>query len=248
MSLLTIITIVRNDVNGLKSTHNSLISKPDYVDWVVIDGASTDGTKEYIANNSGFIDSWVSEKDSGIADAFNKGILNSKGKYVLFLNAGDCLKPHFFLLADKLIKELEIRQFSIGVARVDFGGRVIGRYVTGTMQVKRNHLPHQGMLIKRTLFSEVGLYDINYRLGMDYEWSLRLLPRWHSTFHFSNEVLVFMDDVGVSISSYPKTFMAYHRARMKHAIVSDNLSLIYSIYFISRRWLSLKVNFFKSIF
>lgn len=246
MNTLTLVTIVRNDIDGLKNTFNSIKNKPNWVKWVVIDGSSTDGTLDYIKQISNSIDFWLSEPDSGIADAFNKGILNCETDFLLFLNAGDSLIDGFFESTQRLLNTLDKSGRRVAVGRINFGGRIVGKPVTVNMQKKRNYLPHQGMLIKRSLFNELGLYDVNYRLGMDYEWSLRLLNTWEDIY-FSDEILVYMDDTGISISNYPKTFISYHSARMKQKTSSRIISFFYSIFFISRRSISLKINNYLKI-
>jgi len=92
-SFFSIITIVRNDLVGLKKTYESIISqkKKDF-EWIVIDGASTDGCLEFIKLLQIENFKWVSEPDEGIYDAMNKGIKLAQGKYINFLNAGDYLQ------------------------------------------------------------------------------------------------------------------------------------------------------------
>jgi putative colanic acid biosynthesis glycosyltransferase len=90
MKLISIITICRNNLEELKLTYKS-ISNQTFRDfeWIVIDGDSTDGTKEWLRNNK--IAEWVSEKDKGIFDAMNKGLEKSTGRFLIFMNSGDCL-------------------------------------------------------------------------------------------------------------------------------------------------------------
>jgi glycosyltransferase involved in cell wall biosynthesis len=86
----TIITINFNNINGLTRTFTSVVEQSfkDY-EYIVIDGGSTDGSKEFLLDNSNKIDYWVSECDEGIYHAMNKGIDKAKGKYCIFLNSGD---------------------------------------------------------------------------------------------------------------------------------------------------------------
>jgi len=94
----TIITVVYNDLQGLVSTSNSIASQVhNDFEWIVIDGDSIDGTKEFISK-SPLISKWISEKDSGIYDAMNKGIKMASGRYVVFLNAGDIFPNDLTLL------------------------------------------------------------------------------------------------------------------------------------------------------
>src|SRR5690606_20733259 len=90
--LLTIITINLNNLEGLKTTIESVLSQTwQEFEYIVIDGGSTDGGKEYIESQKTHLNYWVSEPDKGIYNAMNKGILKSSGKYLLFLNSGDHL-------------------------------------------------------------------------------------------------------------------------------------------------------------
>lgn len=89
---ISIVTIVLNGRDVLEKTISSVICQTyDDIQYIVIDGASTDGTLEVIKQYEKNIDIWISENDSGIYDAMNKGFERSKGEWVLFLNAGDFL-------------------------------------------------------------------------------------------------------------------------------------------------------------
>lgn len=90
--LISIITVVYNGEEYLEETIQSVINQTyDNVEYIIIDGASTDGTLDIIKKYADKIDYWISEKDEGISAAFNKGILVASGKYLNFLNAGDKL-------------------------------------------------------------------------------------------------------------------------------------------------------------
>ena len=92
MKKLTIITINRNNLEGLRKTIASVVSQTwRHFEYIVIDGASCDGSAEYIASMSDAIDYWISEKDSGVYEAMNKGVVKAQGEYLLFLNSGDFL-------------------------------------------------------------------------------------------------------------------------------------------------------------
>lgn len=89
---LSIITINLNNADGLKKTIDSVVAQTfnDY-EWIVIDGGSTDGSRELIELNSEHISFWISEPDKGIYNAINKGIAHAQGDYIQILNSGDCL-------------------------------------------------------------------------------------------------------------------------------------------------------------
>ncbi len=96
MIKLSIITVAYNNLEGIKETYESLSHingrDYDYIEWVVIDGGSSDGTSEYLSKlGSVYNLKYISESDKGIYDAMNKGIAISTGKYALFLNSGDSI-------------------------------------------------------------------------------------------------------------------------------------------------------------
>src|ERR1700746_2743427 len=91
MSKLSVITINFNDANGLEKTINSVLSQTvPNIEFIIIDGASTDKSVETIERFSDKIAYWISEKDKGIYDAQNKGAAKATGDYLLFMNSGDC--------------------------------------------------------------------------------------------------------------------------------------------------------------
>ena len=88
--LLSIITVVRNAFIELQTTIESIRYQTfEDFEYIVIDGNSTDGTKQLIHDNKDLIDIWISEKDRGVYDAMNKGLLLANGEYIIFMNAGD---------------------------------------------------------------------------------------------------------------------------------------------------------------
>jgi glycosyltransferase involved in cell wall biosynthesis len=88
--IVSVVTVVRNDVSGLERTMDSVAAQ-DYaaVEYIVVDGASTDGTTDIVRRRAGELARWVSEPDGGIYQAMNKGARLTSGSYVCFLNAGD---------------------------------------------------------------------------------------------------------------------------------------------------------------
>ena len=99
--LISIISVVYNDRKKLEETILSILSQTyDNLEFIIIDGSSTDGTIDIIKKYEDKIDYWISEKDSGIFDAMNKGILAAKGDYINFMNAGD------FFIRKNLVNEV----------------------------------------------------------------------------------------------------------------------------------------------
>ena len=152
-------------------------------EYIVVDGASTDGSVNVIKKHesgSGKRLKWVSEPDSGIYNAMNKGLGMAEGEYVQFLNSGDCLADNSVI--EKMITALEerntpsilygnmLKEMSDGSLKRDisFAGRDITMLdmFTGTL----NHSP---AYIKRDLFDKYGLYDESLKIVSDWKWFLQ---------------------------------------------------------------------------
>lgn len=184
--VLTIITINRNNASGLKKTMQSVHDQSfkDF-EYVVVDGASTDGSVEVI---EGFVSAfgnrlkWISEPDKGIYCAMNKGIRMAGGDYVEFLNSGDCLASND--VVGKMMDTLEnglfpsilygnmIKVFPDGHRFKDlcFAGKEISflGFYTGTL----NHSP---AYIRKSLFEKYGMYDESLRIVSDWKWYLNAI-------------------------------------------------------------------------
>lgn len=170
--LITIITINFNDKIGLERTIKSVVNQTwKDVEYIVIDGGSTDGSKAVIEQYQNKIDYWISESDSGIYNAMNKGIKKSNGTYLLFLNSGDELSN---------LNILEENHRAIHTEElVYFDAQLI--YPDST--VKEHQFPetidyttflegtigHPTTFIKRTLFDKIGLYDETLKIVSDWK-------------------------------------------------------------------------------
>ena len=170
---LSIITINYNNCEGLQKTIKSVISQSfrDF-EWIVIDGGSTDGSKELIEEHAEFIAYHVSEPDKGIYHAMNKGIMASHGDYLMFLNSGDYLYDEHVienvipLLVDKDIYVGRINSLGKENAseeeQADFSPQGILRKLTFTW------MPHQASFFKRTVFEEYGMYREDQKIASDW--------------------------------------------------------------------------------
>lgn len=151
---LSIITVNLNNKDGLQKTIDSVISQTfkDY-EWIVIDGGSTDGSKELIEKYSDYITYWVSEPDKGIYNAMNKGIRVAKGEYLLFLNSGDYLYEDLTL--DNVFKCNNGADIITGLVLRDNKSELLRHNQSNIIkQLITDTLSHQGTLIKRNLFEK----------------------------------------------------------------------------------------------
>jgi glycosyltransferase involved in cell wall biosynthesis len=178
---LSVVTIVHNGEKTLQRTIDSLRAQAiDELEYIIVDAASTDATLQIVYDNTDIVTHWVSEKDRGISDGFSKGIALSSGKYVLLLNADDWLSP------DQLAHGIETLEktgadFVFGdlIYHSESGGethRIHGeaRYAERIAYIMPG-LNHPTVIVRRSAYERHGLFDLGYRLAMDYE----LLLRFH---------------------------------------------------------------------
>lgn len=181
---LSIITINRNNAAGLEKTMRSVACQTfKEFEYIVIDGASTDGSVEVIKKlESEFKHlKWVSEPDKGIYNAMNKGIRMASGVFLEFLNSGDCLAGEDVVkrMISALEKEINpailygnmLKEMPAGIKRdKGFTGRDITMLdmFTGTL----NHSP---AYIRRDLFEKYGYYDESLKIVSDWKWYLQAI-------------------------------------------------------------------------
>ena len=173
--LLSIITVAFRNLEGIVKTHASLahLAQADDIsfEWIVVDGGSNDGTREYLENLNGIYNlRFVSEPDNGIYDAMNKGIAMAQGKFALFLNSGDI----FHQDAANFVRKLKMQKDNVmitGDALLDFGdGHKIKRSAKPGWYIYHS-LPasHQAIF-----FPVSGLkkwrYDLEYKVSSDNAW------------------------------------------------------------------------------
>lgn len=163
---LSIITINFNDVYGLQRTMNSVFEQTftDF-EYIVIDGGSGDGSLDLIKENAKTIAHWVSEDDSGIYNAMNKGIKAATGEYLLFLNSGDVL-TEVSALKDFTDHPSFDGDIIYGDYKFKDGEKIYPDELTPSYFM-RTSLPHQSTLFKKTVFDVMGLYDEKYKVGAD---------------------------------------------------------------------------------
>ncbi len=210
--LISIITVVYNGKAFLEQTIQSVVNQSyKNIEYIIIDGGSTDGTVDIIKKYEDNIDYWISEKDDGIYDAMNKGLKVSTGKGVLFLNAGD------YFVGDVLIDDIIIPSFLPVKYKNNFG-KLIDAKIKNCKQGIPNS--HQGII-----FENRGLkYDLSYKIASDYDYFLKHGYDNSLPFLLTNGY-VYYDNIGLSSISYKK------RDSEVLKIIKDNFGLFYAFIF-----------------
>lgn len=188
---ISVITINFNNKDGLERTISSVISQnfKDF-EYIVIDGGSTDGSKEIIEKYNAQISYWVSEPDNGIYNAMNKGIEAATGEYLLFLNSGD----HF---CEK--NSLETGASHLGKEDIIYSNlKIVDVHQTFIKQYQKKitlyyffyeSLPHPATFIKKTAFQKLGLYDENLKIVSDWKWFLEAIISHQYTYKHIDETI-----------------------------------------------------------
>jgi glycosyltransferase involved in cell wall biosynthesis len=177
---ISIITVVYNGGKYLEETIKSVINQTyPNIEYIIIDGGSTNGTVDIIKKYEEHIGYWISEKDEGISDAFNKGVKIANGDYINFQGDGDGFVSDDIL--EEIFKDIDSNAdifVSARIQRVDIDGNkmFVSKYIN-EFDVKsllfRMSLPHQGLFIHKSYFDKYGLFDVNNIFSMDYEHLLR---------------------------------------------------------------------------
>jgi len=183
--LITLITVVFNAAQTFEQTIQSVIGQSyRNVQYIVVDGGSTDGSLEIIKQYADYIDCWLSEKDGGIYDAMNKGISLATGEIIGVLNADD-LYAHNHVLEDVLavFKDSTIDACFSDLVYVDRKDtdRVVRYwqskpYQDGLFQIGWMP-PHPTFFVRRKVYDQFGLFDLNFKIAADVELLMRFIAK-----------------------------------------------------------------------
>ena len=174
--LFSIITVVYNGEKFLEKTITSVINQSckDF-EYIIIDGGSTDKSLEIIKKYEKKIDYWVSEKDKGIYDAFNKGLSYAKGDLIGFVNSGDILTEDSLIYLSKYYNLYEDKDFFFGAVKKHWG--ILHGYkkwkIHFSWEFYSSH--STGFYIKKDAAKVVGEYNLKYKYSSDYDYFYRMI-------------------------------------------------------------------------
>lgn len=197
---ISVITVNLNNVSGLEKTIKSVFNQTrKNIEYIIIDGGSTDGSVELLNKNADKFTYWVSQKDAGIYNAMNKGWKKASGNYCIFLNSGD------YLFENTTIEQVEKE---IDSTEIIFGDIIREK---GNMRVKDIHpqeyslftllyknLPHQGCFIKRTLLEKLGGYDEEFQVLADWVFYNRAIIEENAKIKKVNHIISVFEMGGIS--------------------------------------------------
>lgn len=254
MPLISIITPTFNSQQTIERTMKSVLSQ-DFLDYeyIIIDGKSTDKTCDIIKGYEPLFNgrlSWISEKDKGIYDAFNKGISKASGRYVWIVNSDDYMEPDALSHISKLITEqCGSKEYIISGALnfVSTDGKLLHTsksnwencqkmYHTGGMGIT-----HPATIVSKVVYDRVGLYCDKFKIIGDIDWFHRAFAA-NEDFLFTDVVLTNMSDGGVSnLFDYKRSSKdrwLFLTRRYNNAFVRAYRFAKWTIYFYKLKWKS----------
>jgi glycosyltransferase involved in cell wall biosynthesis len=245
--LISIITACFNAEDFIEQTIQSVLSQTyARLEYIIIDGGSTDGTLDIIHRYDSRLAYWHSRPDRGIAHAFNQGLAQAQGDWILYLNADD------FLFGPTVIEEMVVHLAQHKDADVVFGQMVsltrekhpkrvplckIGGHPWRWQEFRKlNMIPHQAAFTHRKYFDRVGGFDETFRMAMDYDHFLRAREALQA--QFVPLVTVGMRAGGVSVKHIIVSLREFQRAQIKNRTLSPWFAKINFIVRVGRLYAS----------
>lgn len=176
----SVVTVCLNSADTIEKTIESVLGQQGVeIEYIIIDGGSTDGTVEIIKRYGDRIACWCSEPDGGIYEAMNKGISAATGDMISFINSSDWYADGALASVQQKMREEAYDLVCGKVARVKDGVTVAidARPKDEADIYYRMYYQHQGIFARRSVFSEYGKFDLQYRICADYDWLLRVYNR-----------------------------------------------------------------------
>ncbi len=230
LPLISIVTVVYNGEKYLEETIQSVIDQTyPNVEYIIVDGGSTDGTSEIIKKYEEYIDYWISETDSGIYDAMNKGLSLCSGDLIGIINADDFYERKVF--------EKVVEAYGEGRADVIYGDmRLIGANRSEVIKAHQTGLKygirpyslswiwvkmlfaHPSSFVSRSAYCHFGGYDTDLKIAADYEFFIRLVMQ-KANFKYIPITLSHFREGGISSLDFRRVRWENFLARKKHSIV-----------------------------
>lgn len=217
---LSIITINYNDSKGLSKTIKSVVGQSyKDIEYIVIDGGSSDGSKEVIEEYEKYLNYWVSEPDSGIYNAMNKGIRASHGEYLLFLNSGDVL--HSDDVIENVVPALGNHDMVIGKVLFENSGQTneLPEELT-LLRFYHGSVPHPSTFIRRKIMLEY-MFDEWLKIVSDWKFFMQALIIGNASYTHLNLIITDFDTSGVSATN--KVLVERERAQVLKELFPERI-------------------------
>lgn len=226
--LVSIITIVFNGEKNLEQTIQSVLTQTyDNIEYIIIDGGSTDGTLDILRKYEDRVAYWLSEPDKGIGDAFNKGIAASTGDIIGIINADDWYSDN---AVETVINEYLKTGECIYHAKLQYWDSGMKPYYVFSGNdnkiLHRGTINHPTVFVPRKIYEKTGLFNINFKNAVDYEWLIRAKLQGID-FCYIDRVVSNMRLEGTSDRKWLNNYIEIFRARNLHGINYVTNSLLF---------------------
>ncbi|MBU3623198.1 glycosyltransferase family 2 protein [Polynucleobacter sp. AP-Latsch-80-C2] len=237
---VSIITVCYNSAKTLEHTIQSVLGQ-DYpqIEYIVIDGASKDGTLEIIQKHQSTISKWISESDRGMYDAMNKGIAMASGDVIGILNSDDVYMNNHVVsdLISKMKKDhADVVFADLILVDENQPEKILRYYDSGQFYPNRfqyGWMPaHPTVFVKKHIYDEVGLFKTDYQIAADYEMLIRILAVKKASYTYLPKPVVRMRAGGASTAGLSRNWILNTeivRACKENGIYSNMAMLLLKI-------------------
>ncbi|MCR8898996.1 glycosyltransferase [Gordonia sp. GONU] len=241
---ISVITVVFNNLDGLRCTSASIERQAGVnLEHIVVDGASTDGTREWLDSyNPPFTVKKISEPDAGIYDAMDKGIRLAQGRYIQFLNSGDCFSDDGALgKAFEYFGEKNAPWAAGGINYLNSERARTRSIDCPEWSLKRlaygiDFIPHPATFVRRDILQASGGFDQSVGFSADQELALRLGNAHGEPVRIPHRVVDYLEEGAHGTSSYMDRARRYRKIRIKHGMLVGGSSVTDHIFTVAEAW------------
>lgn len=223
--VFSIITVTFNSEKYLEQTIKSVIDQGiSELEYIIIDGGSTDRTIEIIKKYSNFISYWVSENDNGIYDAINKGIKASNGRYIGIINSDDWYEDGALAKIEQIFNHSQI-DIICGILRLWEDNTILGVQGNTKSFLKYGMISHPTCIIKREIYDNIGFFDTNFKIAGDYDFMMRCYQK-NAIFSFIEVIIANFRTSGISNVDSTRRIIEFNKIQYKNNLISKKKYII----------------------
>ena len=240
---ISVVTIVKNGVEYMEETILSVVNQENVrIEYIIIDGGSTDGTLEIIEKYKDQIAHFVTGSDGGIYQAINKGISFSSYPLVGLIHCGDSYAPNVLALVYDTFKKTDasVLYGDVIIKEVEGGNVYLKNYIADHQRLgTKMSIFHPSTFIKRKIYLELGLYNVSFRSAADYDLLLSWFIKGVDFFHIPHVLAVFRSG-GLSSTNFNLTVQENFKIRrrqfgLKRAVSYVLKTVLFHYYFSFRK-------------
>ena len=212
---ISIITVVWNNEDTIKDAIDSVLAQTyENIEYIIIDGASSDGTVEIVKSYGNKITKFLSEKDNGLYDAMNKGIVQATGDIVGILNSDDFYIDEFVI--EKVVQEFKDKEVDSLFADLVFVkpenlDKTVRYYDSSHFRPEKfayGWMPaHPTFFVRKEIYDKYGTFKLDYKIAADYEILVRFLQKYKISYTYLNQVIIKMRLGGISTNGVKSNYI-----------------------------------------